>query len=163
VMCHNPSENDAARRAVTTDAVQKAMPPQAINFSLMIHKIHTGEKMKEDNRTYTVIGFGGSVNDFTEVRFPAMSRTGAVGERRNCSMCHVNGSEQLPLQDNLNMVRDPQGLINPVGPIAAACTGCHQSEAAASHTVAQTTGLGESCEVCHGQTAEFSVNKVHAQ
>ena len=64
------------------------------------HRRTTGEQ----NRGYVVIGNGGSFNDFSEVRYPAMGRTGAVGERRNCAMCHVNGSEQLPLQWGLSTV-----------------------------------------------------------
>lgn len=164
VLCHNPSETDKARRPTTTDPVQKALPPQAVEFAYMIHRIHTGEQMKEDGGSYTVVGFGGSVNDFSEVRYPAFSPTGAPGDRRNCSMCHVNGSEQLPLQAGLNQVTSPQGLLNPAGPTTAACTGCHVSTAASSHALAQTTTqLGESCEVCHGSDADFSVNKVHAK
>ena len=33
---------------------------------------------------------------------------------------------------------------------------------AASHALANTTKQGESCEVCHGPTGDFSVSKVHA-
>ena len=31
-----------------------------------------------------------------DVRFPALSPQGVPGDRRNCSLCHVNGSEQNP-------------------------------------------------------------------
>ncbi|MCL5745720.1 MAG: hypothetical protein M1541_17650, partial [Acidobacteria bacterium] len=119
--------------------------------------------MKEYGRGYTVVGYRGNPTDFTEVRYPAMSPQGHVGDRRNCEMCHVNGSEQLPLQDGLNQVTDPQGLLNPVGMATAACTGCHQSVAAASHALANTTQLGESCAACHGTSSDFSVNRVHAR
>lgn len=164
VLCHNASETDKARRPTATDPAQRAMPPQSVDFAYMIHRIHTGEQMLEDGGSFTVIGFGGSVNDFTEVRYPAFSPTGQPGDRRNCSMCHVNGSEQLPLQPGLNQVTSPQGLLNPVGPTTNACIGCHVSTAAASHALAQTTQqLGESCEVCHGSDAQFSVNQVHAR
>jgi OmcA/MtrC family decaheme c-type cytochrome len=164
VLCHNPSETDKGRRGSAVNAEDKALPPQAIDFALMIHKIHKGEQMKEENRGYTVVGYGGSHNDFSEVRFPAFSPAGGVGDMRNCNLCHVNGSEQLPLQAGLNKVTDPQGLLNPVGKTTAACTACHGSTAAASHALVNTTEqLGESCDVCHGSNAEFSVNKVHAR
>ena len=164
VLCHNPSETDSARRVVATNPADKALPPQSVDFALMIHKIHTGENMLEDNRTYVVVGFGGSHNDFSEVRYPAFSPSGSPGDRRNCSMCHVNGSEQLPLQAGLHQVTDPQGLLNPVGARTAACTACHGSIAAASHALVNTsTQLGESCDVCHGSSSDFSVNKVHAR
>jgi hypothetical protein len=91
-----------------------------------------------------------------------MSPTGAAGDRRNCAMCHVNGSEQdLPL--GLNPVTDPQGPINPILPIASACTGCHVQIPTASHALAGTTSLGESCTVCHSSVSSYSVGKVHAQ
>ena len=164
VLCHNPSETDKARRPTAVNPADKALPPQSVDFALMIHKIHTGELMKEENRGYTVVGFGGSHNDFSEVRYPAFSPTGSPGDRRNCSMCHVDGSEQLPLQWGVNKVTDPQGLLNPVGTATAACTACHGSVSAASHALVNTNDqLGESCDVCHGTDAEFSVNKVHAR
>jgi hypothetical protein len=50
-----------------------------------------------------------------------------------------------------------------VKPTASACLGCHASRAAASHALAHTTTLGESCTVCHGPNATYSVNKVHAR
>jgi len=149
VLCHNPNENDKAFRPAGQGA------PQTVNFAQMIHKIHTGENLAADGGSLIVYGFGGSKNDFSDVRFP--------GDRRDCSTCHVNGSEQLPLQAGLLNIDDQRGPINPIGPIASACTGCHVSTPATSHVLAQTTQLGESCEVCHGSTAEFSVNKVHAR
>jgi OmcA/MtrC family decaheme c-type cytochrome len=149
VLCHNPNENDKARRPASEGA------PQAINFAQMIHKIHTGEELTANGGSLTIYGFGGSKNDFTEVRFP--------GDRRDCSTCHVNGSEQLPLQAGLLQVSDPRGLIPSVGPITSACTGCHVSRPAASHALANTSTLGESCAVCHSPQGEFSVDKVHAR
>ena len=162
VLCHNPSETDKARRVVAVNPADKALPPQAVNFSLLIHRIHTGEKLKEDGASFTVVGFGGSHNDFTEVRFPAFSPDAQVGDRRNCSLCHVNGSEQN-LPTGLNNVTNPQGWLNPTPAVAAACTSCHVTKAAASHALANTTQLGESCEACHGANADFAPDKVHAQ
>lgn len=159
VMCHNPSNTDAARR---TSAADKAVPPQGINFNLLVHRIHFGINMQASKRTYMVVGFGGSHNDFSGTLFPAMSPTGAATDTRNCSLCHVNNSEQnLPL--GLNAVIDPQGPINPIQAIASACTGCHVDIPTASHALSNTSTLGESCTVCHSSGAEFAVDKVHAQ
>jgi OmcA/MtrC family decaheme c-type cytochrome len=161
VFCHNPSNTDAATRANAMVPSDKTMPPQGINFNLLVHRIHTGENLPP-NRPYIVVGFGGSHNDFSDVRYPALSPTGAPGDRRNCAMCHINGSEQN-LPTGLNPVVDPQGPINPVQPVTSACTGCHVDTPTASHALANTTPLGESCEVCHGSGASFSVSQVHAQ
>ncbi len=163
VLCHNPGETDKAYRGQAVDPADKAAPPQSIDMAIMIHKIHKGEQMHEENRGYVVVGRGGSHNDFGHVRYPAFSPSGGVGDLRNCNMCHVNGSEQLPLQEGLAEVTDPQGLLNPVGKTTAACTACHGTVSTASHALSNTTRLGESCEVCHGGSGEFSVNKAHAR
>jgi OmcA/MtrC family decaheme c-type cytochrome len=162
VLCHNPSNSDFTQRPSAVVAADKALPPQGINFNLLVHRIHDGVNLQADNRSYVVVGFGGSHNDFTDVRFPAMSNTGSPQTLNNCSLCHINGSEQnLPV--GLNAVTDPQGPINPIQPVASACTGCHVQTATASHALANTTSLGESCQTCHGSGAAFSVSQVHAQ
>ncbi len=163
VLCHNPSENDGVRRAVATNPADKAQPNQSVNFALMIHKIHTGEKMTTDfGTTYTIVGFGGSHNDFTEVRYPTMGNTGAVADTAKCYMCHVNTSEaNFPI--GKNNVTDPQGKLTPAPATTSACTACHQNTSALSHAVSQTDPkFGESCDVCHATGAEFDVTKVHA-
>jgi OmcA/MtrC family decaheme c-type cytochrome len=147
VLCHNPNATDVGNRPANQ------APSQTIQMAYMIHRIHTGEN---STREYTIYGFGGSVNDFTDIRYP--------GDRRNCNACHVNGSEQLPLPDGLLNVTSPRGLLNPVGPTTNACTGCHTDTAVASHALSNTTDkLGEACAVCHATSSEFGVSKVHAR
>jgi OmcA/MtrC family decaheme c-type cytochrome len=161
VFCHNPSNTDASQRASADVPADRDMPPQGINFNLLVHRIHSGVELPA-NRPYIVVGFGGSHNDFSGVRYPALSPTGAPGDRRNCTMCHTGGSEQN-LPTGLNPVVDPQGPINPVQAVTSACTGCHVDTSTASHALANTTPLGESCEVCHSSNSSFAVSKVHAQ
>jgi OmcA/MtrC family decaheme c-type cytochrome len=147
VLCHNPNTTDSVYRPADKQ------PSQTVQFAYMIHRIHTGDQSKAE---YTVYGYHGSVNDFTDVRFP--------GDRRNCATCHVNNSEQPPLPDGLQNVTDPRGLLNPMGPTTAACTGCHTDVAAASHALSNTSEkLGEACSVCHATDADFGVPKVHAR
>jgi OmcA/MtrC family decaheme c-type cytochrome len=162
VLCHNPSENDASVRPVATNAADKTQPNQSVNFALMIHKIHTGEQMAEFNRTYVIVGFGGSHNDFSDVRYPVMGPTGSVGDTAKCDMCHVNGSEaNFPI--GKNAVLDTQGPLSPVPATTAACTACHMKISSLAHAVAQTDPkFGESCDVCHATGADFDVAKMHA-
>jgi OmcA/MtrC family decaheme c-type cytochrome len=162
VLCHNPSTTDAPVRGSAQVAADKALPPQGVNFNLLVHRIHSGENLLADNRPYVVVGFGGSHNDFSDIRYPAMSPTGTPGDRRNCAMCHVNGSEQN-LPTGKNAVTDPQGPIDPILPVASACTGCHVQLPTASHALSNSNSLGESCAVCHSSDDSFSVGKVHAQ
>jgi OmcA/MtrC family decaheme c-type cytochrome len=146
VLCHNPNETDRTRRPAAEN------PAQSVDFRSMIHRIHTGEAAGTE---YVIYGFGGSKNDFGEVRFP--------GDRRNCQACHVGASEQVPLNENLLSVVNPRGYLNPTGPTAAACLGCHTTKAVASHALANTTTLGESCAACHSANSEFGVSRVHAR
>ena len=162
VMCHNPSNTDFTTRPTAVVAAQQKLPAQGIDMNLLIHRIHTGVNLPALGASYTVVGYMGSVNDFTTVLYPAMGPTGAATDTENCSLCHVNGSEQnLPL--GLNPTVSPQGLINPAPAITAACTGCHADAPSAAHFLANTDSLGESCTVCHSTTGQFSVASVHAQ
>ena len=110
---------------------------------------------------YTVIGRNGSINDFTDVRYPPMSPQGSPGDTRNCNLCHVVDSQAA--SGGINDVLDPQGYINPVKPNSSACIGCHVTQAASSHALSNTTSIGEGCTVCHSSGAVFSVDMVHAQ
>jgi OmcA/MtrC family decaheme c-type cytochrome len=128
----------------------------------MIHRIHTGEQLKEGGASYTVVGYGGTHNDFTDVRYPTFSDTGSPGDTAKCYMCHVNGSESV-LPIGKNVMTNPQGLVNPTPPVTAACTGCHVTQSALAHAQLQTDAkLGESCDVCHSTGADFEATKVHA-
>jgi OmcA/MtrC family decaheme c-type cytochrome len=163
VLCHNPSNTDASQRVNAKVAADKALPPQGINFALLVHRIHDGVNVTaKGGKPYIVVGFGGSHNDFSGVLYPAMSPQGDATYLQNCSMCHVNGSEQT-LPTGLNQVTDPQGWINPVAADSSACSGCHVSKPEAAHFLANTDSLGESCDVCHAAGAQFAVDAVHVQ
>src|SRR5580658_2668039 len=165
VMCHNPSNTDATTRSTATVAADKLAPPQGINFNLLVHRIHDGVNVTANGGLpYTVVGFGGSHNDFSGVLFPGLAPTGAATDLANCAFCHVNSSEQNDLSlTGLHAVTDPQGLINPVQPMSSACSGCHVDIPTASHFLSNSNSLGESCNVCHGTGGAFSVDSVHAQ
>jgi len=176
VLCHNPSENDLSQRPSAVVTAYRTLPPQSVNFAMLIHKIHTGDVMRTQYGTdYIVVGFGGSTNDFgaafatvpaaipnTGVRFPAMTPIGGIADTAKCYMCHVNSSETVfPI--GKNNVADTQGPLNPAPATTSACTACHQNLSALAHAVAQTDPrFGESCDVCHAAGAAFDVDQVHA-
>ncbi|HEU5162865.1 MAG TPA: hypothetical protein VFV54_06960, partial [Thermoanaerobaculia bacterium] len=152
VICHNPTQTDAARRPAT------AKPDESISFQYMIHRIHAGEELQND---FTVYGFGNTAHNYNEVVFP--------GNLANCDTCHVNNSEQLPPPITADSVILPRGFFSPVGPGTAACLGCHDSRDAAAHAFLNTatfpgsTQPAEACATCHGVNAEWAVDKVHAE
>jgi OmcA/MtrC family decaheme c-type cytochrome len=146
VVCHNPTVTDAGVRK-TGDI------PESINFKTLIHKIHTGSNLTTD---FTVIGHGGSINNYNGV--------GYVGDRRDCLKCHLPGTYDLPLPDGLIAQTTPRDYLTTQGPATAACLSCHTTKAAAAHAWTMTSPtLGEACDACHGPLADASVDKVHAR
>ena len=150
-VCHNPTNTDKGQRPATAGV------PEAIDFKVLIHKIHTGEEL---NGEYTVYGNGGSKHTYNEVRYP--------GDRRDCLQCHVAGAFTLPIAATATPVTTPRSYWDPTMPTAAACLGCHDSLDAAGHAMINTVvipGIGqvESCSVCHQEIADFAVSKAHAR
>lgn len=133
-ICHNPSLVDNTLK-------------QSVNFATQIHSIHRGENLVNPYMLGTT--------NYQEVRFP--------GDLRDCSTCHVNNSYQVDNVGAQALVATPGGFTPTTPPITAACLGCHDEKAVASHALANTTVLGESCVACHGQDAEFAVDRVHAR
>jgi OmcA/MtrC family decaheme c-type cytochrome len=151
VICHNPTKGDEDRRAAADG------PPESVSFQRLIHRIHTGEELTQD---FTVIGFGGSVNNFNEVRYP--------GDRRSCAKCHTATSFTLPLPTGLSSVTTLRDFFTPQGPGTASCLGCHDSRDTAAHAYLNTTTFGgtgqsaEACATCHGTGKDWDVAKEHA-
>jgi OmcA/MtrC family decaheme c-type cytochrome len=161
-VCHNPSNTDFTTRPSATVAADKALPPQGINFALMVHKIHSGVNMAAYGATYIVVGHGGSHNDFSNTLYPAMTPTGGVSDTTICEMCHVPSTENNDPIGKL-AVTDPQGLENPTPATTSACTSCHLDTASYAHADTNTDAkFGESCSVCHGAAGQFSASQVHA-
>lgn len=152
LLCHNPNATDAAVRPAS------ANPPQGIDFPVLIHRLHEGAQAEEGGQMtpFIVYGFRSSVNDFSDVRYPAALQ--------DCGKCHVNASDFPPVPDTRISVNNPRDFINPTPPTIAACTACHTAQDASAHAAQQTNpSLGESCGVCHGQGAAFGVDVVHAR
>ena len=143
--CHMPSATDEVVR-------EEGDTPESIDFRYMVHKIHAGAELEKG---YVVIGFRGSVNDYSHVEYP--------GDLRNCEACHVDDSYALPLSTNLEMVTTPRDFYTPMGPTAAACLSCHDSQSAASHALSNSSEIGEACAACHGPGKTYDVEKVHAR
>jgi len=78
VMCHNAQTSDPDTG-------------NSVNMPILIHKIHSGPNLETP---YVIIGFGGSVHDYSHVTFPQ--------DRRNCANCHEGrNAAQKPTQSNV--------------------------------------------------------------
>jgi OmcA/MtrC family decaheme c-type cytochrome len=132
VICHNPALTDGTSG-------------DSVNLAWQIHSIHRGENLANPY----VLG----TTNYQEVRFP--------GDLRNCQACHQTGTYLVENVGAKALVASTGGFTKTTPPISAACQGCHDDIATASHTLANTTILGESCAACHSAGEEFSVDRVH--
>jgi OmcA/MtrC family decaheme c-type cytochrome len=132
VICHNPTLTDGTSG-------------QSVNFAWQIHSIHRGENLANP---YTL----GSTN-YQEVKFP--------GDLRDCTSCHLPGTYLVENVGAKAVVASTGGFTKTTPPISAACQGCHDDVGTASHALANTTILGESCTACHKAGEQFSVDRVH--
>jgi OmcA/MtrC family decaheme c-type cytochrome len=145
VLCHNPNGTDEARRPA------EAMPPTSINFRVIIHRIHRGD---EANQPFQVYGFGNTLIDFGEVRFP--------GILSDCQTCHLEGTYNVPTNLQPTVITQGGEIVSQTGAGQSVCTACHDSQAAIGHAQLQTTVGGvETCQVCHGPGRQFDVIGVH--
>ena len=143
---HGDNRNDVNQCAVCHNPVMTG-DGEAIDFRTMVHRIHRGNAL---TKTYKL-----GNTTFNEVGYP--------GDLRNCAGCHINNSQQLPVKATLP-VTDPAGYITSVPPTTAACTSCHDTKSAMAHAVINTDPKqGESCDVCHGPSAQNSVDRSHAR
>ena len=131
-ICHNPSLSDGTSG-------------QSVNLAVQIHSIHRGENLANPY----VLG----TTNYQEVRFP--------GDLRDCTSCHLAGTYLVENVGAKALVASPGGFTKTTPPISAACQGCHDDLATASHALANTTILGESCAACHSANGAFSVDSVH--
>ncbi len=149
VLCHGVAGNEDWPIYGTTVATA-ATTGTTIDFRGMLHKIHMGEELT-NAATYEVLGFSSSSNKYGEVVFPAQA-----GHTMNCTKCHGSSSNWYAPS-----ARQHPAQALPTRAWRSACGACHDSDAAGAHFDVMTAGGLESCEVCHGQGTEFSVEVVH--
>jgi len=151
--CHRPDATD--------EEVRLEGEAEGIHFKYMIHKIHRGAEL--ENLPYIVYGFRSSVHDYSDVHFP--------GDLRDCNSCHAGDPEDrdyvptftIPLPEGALPTHSPAAAIPDMEPVTATCLSCHDSDATASHALANTSALGESCDTCHAEGKTYSVSRVHAR
>ncbi len=164
---------------------QDPTPNQTISFGPMIHQIHFArlrEGFAERNNlirpadiplgmslpgTLTIIGFQNTAVNLSEILFPQ--------DIRNCTACHVDRGIAADGNTACSTAH-PCGVgqkcvaskcVNDawLQPSKALCLSCHDSGDAFGHAALNTTKINgttiETCDVCHGEGKEFSVDKVH--
>jgi OmcA/MtrC family decaheme c-type cytochrome len=96
----------------------------------LVHKIHTGSSLT--NKPYYIVGYGQSVHDYSEARFPQ--------DLRHCETCHSGGA-----QSDFWRTR----------PSRAACGSCHDNvdfATGANHSGGIPQTSDRDCQQCHRET-----------
>jgi OmcA/MtrC family decaheme c-type cytochrome len=150
VICHNPNATDKGQRPADPAATPDGLAERPIDFKVMIHSIHTGENL-ELSKPYVIYGFGGSVNDFSEVRYPR--------DRRDCLACHIDATPKtfgLPLPAGVLGTTISTGTTTNDDadntrtlPTKAVCTSCHDTQIAVDHADSRVVSGAETCTQCH--------------
>jgi OmcA/MtrC family decaheme c-type cytochrome len=128
VMCHNPYSIDPDTAADPWGGT--------VDMTQMIHKIHFGENL---NNGYAVIGYGGTLHDYSNIVFTQAPN--------NCDTCHNESDTNTPQASNYYEV-----------PTRRACGACHDDIdwAAGGHPGGVTFADDAICVDCHGATSTVS-------
>lgn len=116
------------------------------DFKVMVHNIHRGAELPSvlDGGSYRIIGFAGSVHDYSDVEFPTAIT--------NCDTCHTGTA----------------GARWKTNPTQEGCSGCHDTtwfETATPppgftlHTAGPRTDA--QCIVCHAENSIAPVEQKH--
>jgi len=160
---------------LTCTITRDPTPNITIKFPILVHKIHFARLLEgyaERNDIVfpgqlAYVGFQNNVVNLSEILFPQ--------DVRNCTKCHadavqpVNGAATCSstAQCGIGQECKASKCVNRawVKATGDACTSCHDADHAFGHVQINTwpspDGPIETCEVCHGENAEFAVEKVH--
>lgn len=176
IICHTANRTDwsqrqpAAGQNVNLAATFDGIEERTIEFKVMVHRIHTGTHQGaaslEAIEPLVIYGVGKAPFWFGEGSFP--------GNLKNCTTCHEGQSYRLdvmpanapPTIANETGTIMHQGTRDHVpgeptmGPMHAACAGCHANGFTETHTALHTLGGVEQCTSCHA-TGTTSVDVVH--
>lgn len=145
-------------------------PSSSIDFRVLIHKIHfarlLGGYAERDNLgaaagRLTILGRKNTLADLGDALFPQ--------DVRSCKTCHSDTKATCSSAAPCGYGQTCTGgaCVNTawLEPSATVCLSCHDTEDAFAHTQlntwAGTSPPVETCGVCHGQGAQFSVDAVH--
>jgi hypothetical protein len=144
-------------------------PGATIRLSDLAHRVHFARKLEGYAERSNLVGGG----RFTLLGFGNVPVTFAgllPVDVRNCAQCHDDEGTACSSDAQCGYGQSCGGgqCVNTAWkqPSTSACLSCHDSAAATGHAALNTYsgGVGapiETCTVCHGEQADFSVERAH--
>jgi hypothetical protein len=145
-------------------------PGQTIYFPALIHGIHFGRKLGGyaernnliDPGSLVIVGYNNRVSNLSTGLFPQ--------DIRNCQKCHADSGAACGRSTPCGVGQGcSAGVCRNLAwqkPSGKVCVSCHDTAEASAHAALNTYHeangtVTETCDVCHGSDAEFSVARVH--
>ena len=107
----------------------------------MIHKIHFGINLTEG---YFIVGYGGTVHDYSDIVFPQ--------DVRNCTTCHEESDANTPQASNWREVQN-----------VASCGSCHDNIDFAAGDHVGGINDDSTCVQCHGPDANVNGGRLRVE
>jgi hypothetical protein len=164
-MCQSPDGGTSGTCVITRDPT----PNTTIRFSVLVHAIHFARLREGYAERYNLVpgttvyaGFQNNIVNLSEILLPQ--------DIRNCTKCHTDSLASCTNNQGCGVGQEcvHQACVNKawLNPSGEVCLSCHDNSAAFAHAAVNTYqdpdgGTVESCEVCHGRSADFAVDKVH--
>lgn len=148
ITCHNPGVTN-----VDPDT------GNSIDFKELIHKLHRGANLPSvlDGGVYEIIGYGGSVNDFSDVNFPRVIT--------DCQVCHQGNQaaqwKTHPSRAACGSCHDRTWFTDANPPAGWVLHGQTWADANPGSTAPGPRPDDSTCITCHGPTGIFRVEDVH--
>jgi hypothetical protein len=162
-------DTNADGKLDTCVIVTDPTPGNPIDFAVLVHDLHYARLRGGYAEAaflvapggFAVIGFRNSVNDFSDVLLPL--------DVRSCVKCHASADNKCSSSAQCGVGQECQGgaCVNRawVVPSGRVCLSCHDTASTFGHAALNTwqspTGPVETCDVCHGEGAQYSVESVH--
>ena len=144
-------------------------PNTVIDFRSFIHKMHFARLLGGYNEStdlvfpgkFGIVGGSNKWDGFSEILFPQ--------DVRNCTKCHADTGATCSTSAPCGIGQECQSgkCVNRawVKPSALVCLSCHDEDDAFGHAALNTwqssSGPVETCDVCHGESGQFAVEKMH--
>ncbi|MBK7642617.1 MAG: hypothetical protein IPJ19_06130 [Planctomycetes bacterium] len=158
IVCHGGAGTEDRTNYIAPNSPNNA--DTTVDFRQMLHAIHMGKDLAYPTGYYIVGGSNTAYpNNYALTTFETVGFPSMPSGVKNCAKCHgsTNTAWHAPADRTY-----PAGQTLPFQGWKLECGACHDADDAQAHISIMTSTDGvESCELCHGASAEWNVQRMH--